>query len=351
MIMSYWEKRFERVKALEMQKADVCKADLKKVYEEALQKCLKDVESWYQRYADENGISYADAQKILNARELKAFKMDLREYRKLAKQENLSKEYQKMLDQASIRARLTKAQEILIKTQMYCERVAKAQEINIGDTLRDVYEDSNYRAAYEIQRMKGKFETFSAVPETQVEKAINTRWAADGKDFSSRIWENKGKLVNTLRNEISRSLLLKEGTGPMAERISKQFNVSYHNAERLVETETAYVQESAMLDTYDRLGVDKYEIVATLDTRTTEICRHMDGKVFDRKGAKPGVTMPPFHCYCRSTTVPYIDGVTDDDEEKGTRASRKNGTGKTVFVSGKLTYQKWFDKYVKPHEE
>lgn len=95
MIMSYWEKRFERMKALEMQKADICKADLKKVYEEALQKCLKDVESWYQRYADENGISYADAQKILNARELKAFKMDLREYRKLAKQEGLSKRFRR----------------------------------------------------------------------------------------------------------------------------------------------------------------------------------------------------------------------------------------------------------------
>lgn len=30
MIMSYWGERFERMKALEMQKADVCKADLKK---------------------------------------------------------------------------------------------------------------------------------------------------------------------------------------------------------------------------------------------------------------------------------------------------------------------------------
>jgi hypothetical protein len=37
-----------------------------------------------------------------------------------------------------------------------------------------------------------------------------------------------------------------------------------------------------------------------------------------------------------------------DEEEKGTRAARKNGTGKTVFVPGNLTYQKWVEKYVKP---
>lgn len=345
----YWAKRFERVKQLEMQKADLCKDDLKEIYEEALAKCRKDVEAWYQRYANENGVSYSDAQKILDARQLKAFKMDLREYRKLAKQEGLSEEYQKMLDQASIRARLTKAQELMIKTQMYCERVSKAQNVNISKVLRDVYEDSNYRAAYEIQRMKGKFETFSAVPETQIEKAINTRWAPDGKNFSSRIWENKDKLVNTLRNEISRSLLLKEGTGPMTERIAKQFNTSYHNAERLVETETAYVQELAMLDTYDRLGIDQYEIIATLDSRTSKICQSLDGKVFDRKDAKPGVTMPPFHCYCRSTTAPYIEGITDDD--KGTRAARADGEGKTEFADAKMTYFDWLKKYVKPAEK
>ena len=60
--------------------------------------------------------------------------------------------------------------------------------------------------------------------------------------------------------------------------------------------------------------------------------------------------MPPFHCYCRSTTVPYIDGVTDE-EEKGTRAARENGTGKTVFIPGNLKYQEWYDKYVKPNED
>lgn len=40
-----------------------------------------------------------------------------------------------------------------------------------------------------------------------------------------------------------------------------------------------------------------------------------------------------------------------DEEEKGTRAARENGTGKTVFVPGNLKYQEWYDKYVKPHEE
>ena len=55
--------------------------------------------------------------------------------------------------------------------------------------------------------------------------------------------------------------------------------------------------------------------------------------------------MPPFHCYCRSTTIPYIEGITDN--AKSTRAARDPVTGKTVFVEGDLNYEEWYNKYVK----
>lgn len=52
---------------------------------------------------------------------------------------------------------------------------------------------------------------------------------------------------------------------------------------------------------------------------------------------------------CRSTTVPYIPGISDDD---GTRAARKEGDpdGKTVQVPAELSYEEWYNKYVKNHE-
>lgn len=83
--------------------------------------------------------------------------------------------------------------------------------------------------------------------------------------------------------------------------------------------------------------------------KTSDICRHLDKKVFDKKDAKPGITMPPFHCYCRSTTIPYIDGITDGTDD--TRAARDPVTGKTVFVESDLNYEEWYNKYVKPHVE
>ena len=47
----------------------------------------------------------------------------------------------------------------------------------------------------------------------------------------------------------------------------------------------------------------KYRYVATLDTRTSAICRALDGREFEY-GKGP---MPPQHFNCRSTTVPVIN--------------------------------------------
>ena len=193
--------------------------------------------------------------------------------------------------------------------------------------------------------MKGKFSTFKEVAKQDIETAVSKPWASDGKDFSGRIWENKAQLMNTLQTEMTRSFMIGEGVAPLINRVQKRFNVSFSNARRLVETETAYIQEKAMLDTYNALDVEQYQILAVLDVKTSDICRHLDKKVFDRKDAKPGITMPPFHCYCRSTTIPYIEGITDSQEV--TRAARDLSTGKTVFVEGDLHYEEWYNKYVK----
>ncbi len=338
----YWAERFERLKTLEMRKADDCSALLKDVYEQALRQCQKEVADWYARYASVNGISLADARKILDAKELKAFKMDLDEFKEMALRDDLDPETLKMLENASIRQRLTRAQELWIRTGIYVEKVGKQFAVKTDEMLKKAYEDSHYRAAYLTYKAQGQFEPFAGLPTDKVEQAVKERWAADGKDFSERIWKNRQELAGTIKRELTQSLMLREGVNGMSERLAKRFNVSYQSARRLVETETAYVTEKGIFDSYQKTGVDEYEILATLDNRTTEICRSLDGKRFSVKDAQPGVTMPPFHSWCRTTTIPYIPDVTDD--EKGTRAARSGR--KTEFVGGNLTYDEWAEKYL-----
>lgn len=337
---NYWQKRYEKLKLSEMKKAEITAAKQKEIYQETLTQLRQQVLDWYDKYARENNISLADAQEQLTTSENKEFKITLEKYGELAKKENLSSEYKRLLENVSMKVRHARSQKLYIDTIHLVEQLAKTQKIQLEELLKDVYEDSVYKTAYEVQTMQGKYTQMQGLNEKEINEIIKKPWTEDGKEFSTRIWENKQKLVQTLTREMTRAFILKESTSRINERITKRFNVSYNEAKRLIETETAYIQEKAMLETYDKLNVEKYEILAVLDSKTSEICRQMDGKVFERKDAKAGITLPPFHCYCRSTTVPYIEEL--DEEE--TRAARDK-EGKTEFVP-KMSYEEWKKKYI-----
>ncbi|MDR1616683.1 MAG: minor capsid protein [Syntrophomonadaceae bacterium] len=98
--------------------------------------------------------------------------------------------------------------------------------------------------------------------------------------------------------------------------IAKKFNTSKSNAGRLVMTESAYFATEAQRKAFETLGVEEYEVVATLDLRTSAICQDMDGQHFPMPQFEAGVTAPPFHPWCRSAVCPYFA------DSKGERIAR-----------------------------
>lgn len=337
----YWQKRFEELKDSQMKRAELSKREIKKLFRQALKESEKEILAWYQRYAEENNLTLPQAKKELNARERKDFQLTLERYKELAQKQNLSPEYIKMLNNASMRVRLDRSQSLYLKLFYEIEKLANEYELNLKDLLAKTYEDSYYKTAYITQQVKG-FEDVTALSSDRIEKTLSKPWTQDGKEFSTRIWEQKTQLVKSLQTEITQGLLTQRGTAFITERIAKRFNTSYSQASRLVETETAYFQERSMLDCFNDLEVEKLQIIATLDTRTSEICREMDTKIVELKDAIPGVTTPPFHCYCRSTVVP----VGNIKDVESTRVARDKDTGKSYFVPADLTYKKWYDKYI-----
>lgn len=339
--LEYWKKRYEEEMERVMHQADGPKKDLRKYANTVIRRLEKDINDWYQRYANENGMSLADAKKQLDARELKAFNMDLEEYRAIAERDELSEEHKKMLKQASARQQLDRVQELYINTVQELESWAKYQDSTISDLLSNVYESSNYRTAWMTQSMKGQYDMYAQVDHRTIQRIIDSPWAPDGKNFSARIWDNRKQLATSLQNDFIQALIAGDGTATMSEAIAKRMNTSYNNANRLVETELARVHSQAFMDCMDELDIDAVEILATLDNKTSPICRRMDGKYVQCKDAKPGITIPPFHCHCRSTTVPYIPAVYGSE-----RAARDPKTGKTVFVDGELDYGEWKKRYI-----
>ena len=132
--------------------------------------------------------------------------------------------------------------------------------------------------------------------------------------------------------------------------LAKTIDGDKKRAARIIMTESAYFTELSNKESYKELGVEQYEIIATLDSHTSEICQEMDGKVFDLKDMEPGVTAPPFHPNCRSCTAPYYDDSEFENDEDfksfvGQRAARDE-EGKYYTVPANTTYREWYKGFV-----
>lgn len=179
--------------------------------------------------------------------------------------------------------------------------------------------------------------------QSQIEKVLSKPWAVDGKNFSERIWTNKEKLISELHGELTQNIMLGADPQKAIDSLAKKMNTSKQNAGRLIMTEEAYFSSAAQRDCFNELDVEQYEIVATLDSHTSDICRSLDGKHFPMKDFQAGVTAPPFHVYCRSTTVPYFD---EDFGDIGERAARDEETGKTYYIPDDMNYEDWKQTFV-----
>lgn len=339
----YWQKRFELLEQAAHQQGVQCYADIEKQYRQAQKTLEGQIAAWYQRFADNNGVTLADAKRMLTAKELAELKWDIQDYIRYGEENAINGTWVKQLENASARFHISRLEALKLQTQQSIEVMFGNQLDSIDSTMRDVYKSGYYHTAYEIQKGVGVGWDFSTLDDKQISKVINKPWAVDGKNFSERIWGNRQKLVNELNQTLTQNIILGKDPQKAIDELARKMNTSKVNAGRLVMTEEAFFSSAAQKDCFAELDVEMYEIVATLDSHTSDICRGMDGKHFKMSEWKVGETAPPFHVHCRSTTVPYFD---DEFDEVGERAARDEKTGKTYFVPGNMTYKEWDKAFV-----
>ena len=119
-------------------------------------------------------------------------------------------------------------------------------------------------------------------------------------------------------------------------------NMSRRSAETAVRTAIAHTANVARGEVYrrNRRVIKSVEWVATLDSRTTAVCRARDGKVYPVDTGP----RPPAHAGCRSTTIPVLKSLRDlgiKVDEKDVASTRASMNGQ---VSSELNYDRWLRK-------
>jgi len=337
----YWKQRFTQLEAAQNRKGATAYLEMEKQYKAAQNELEAQIARWYQRFANSNGISLAQAKQWLKGQDLAEFKWDVKEYIKYGKENAINGAWMQELENASSKFHISRLEALQIQTQNSLETMFAQQMGTMKKALSDVYASGYYHTAYAVQQGFGLGWDIAGLDQAQIEKVLSKPWAVDGYNFSTRIWNSKTKLIGEVHNELSKNLLTGADPQKAIDSLAKKMGTSKSNAGRLVMTEQAYFSSAAQKDCFNDLDVEEYEIVATLDSHTSDICRSLDGKVFKMSDYKPGVTAPPFHVYCRSTTAPHFK----ENFDAGERAAR-GADGKTYYVPDDVTYSEWKKAFV-----
>ena len=146
-------------------------------------------------------------------------------------------------------------------------------------------------------------------------------------------------MANDLQGILNVGIALGYSVDKMSRQVRDRMDVNFSNAKRLIRTESNYILSEATQQLYKDVGLEKYQFLATLDFRTSEICQSLDGKVFEVNKRQIGLNCNPMHPNCRSTTIPYLEEYQDEDD---TRLAR-DMDGKNYKVPANMDYKAWYE--------
>lgn len=277
---------------------------------------VSEIEKFYARYAVDNKMTHAEAKQYLTDKERREFKhVTLERFREMALNPDTPTP---LLDALSYRHRISRKEALLAEIErLTAELYGKPEGIHdkVTEALSDVYIKGKIHQAKNLAHFGIIEKPILGVDAVKHKMASN--WS--GKTFSTNVWGHDTAVYKSISDTINKGLTGGWSIDRMARALSERTGVAYHRADTLVRTETTFYNNLATLDTIKELGGDHYEIVAVLDSRTSEICQSENHKVYPVKEYEPGRTAPPFHVRCRSTIRPAVKSDKKDKTDKTRR--------------------------------
>ena len=333
----YWKDRANERMAEYHKNSDKTIFKINNAYDKAIEDINNDINKIFYKFATDGDLSEEDARILLNSKIPKKELDEIRAKINFIEDADLKKYLMSQLNADAYKARITRLEalkeSIYINTKKAADVELQQSQLGYINNIKESY----YRNIYDIQKGTGIVTDFTTLPVNAIEEILKNNWS--GKHYSERVWGNSDVLASKLEEVITSGLMRGKNSKKMATELADLSDYGKMAAERLVRTETTYVTNMAELESYKELDIDKYIFVATLDLRTSPMCREMDGKIIEVSKGIPGENLPPLHPWCRSTTRAYFEGMTRK------RRARDPETGKNYIVE-EMDYKEWYQKCV-----
>lgn len=320
---NYWDKRALMRLSEAEKNSDVYIDRVKKIYERAFKDINKQITDVYVNYSKETGLDIQKLRTLLTRSETKKTWDSM-------KRKGLDKYIKE-----NYRSRISRLEQLQAQIYAKAKEIYPQEELENKMCYKGVINQSYYKTMYDTQMGTGYNFNFSTIDNNMIDALLRDPWS--GKNYSERIWGNTDILANNLSEILGGAMLSGQSMGLTIKQIQSRFETSKYYAERLIRTETNHFNNEVEALAYEEIGLDKYVFVATLDSRTSEICQLMDNKVFEFSKREEGVNYPPLHPNCRSKTRAYLG---KEEEKTLQRRARNPITGQTEIISN-MSYKEW----------
>lgn len=330
----------------EMDRAEQVAKNLDEIYSLTSKHITSKIDQIFESYRRDHGLTEDEAVRVMaNVKNLS----DIRDLKLALQNTTDSEEIRQLLillDSAPYASRIERYEALQREVDNLFTSLYKAENVASRVFYDKFIPDAYYHSIFDLHQQSGVAFAFNRIDSEEIREIQQQPWL--GANYSQRIWGNSRQLASDLQKELAVSLLTGRSTHETAEAIDARFNKGKNNARRLVRTETSYFHSQMEAKAYREAEVEWYRFLATLDLRTSSVCRSKDGKIYNINDMRVGENFPPLHPWCRSDTIAL------DDEEwlaKATRSARDPETGRTVQVPADMKYDNWYEQYVEQPRE
>ena len=306
----YW---VQRAKARDNLMEKAARRDFRSVsdeYRNSLLEMRDKLDAFYGKYGTVDGntiiVTENDAFKLMTKTERKIFQRKAEKIKEEVINTN-DEGFKIRLGKYINNKKQTRKNGLDLEQEYSIHKVFQKQDIDYTEFLSNVVKDGYTLAQFDIVRgLKYNYQFLGEIGKRRIDKIINEPWS--GKDFSSRIWSNKEKLANTLREVTTRGFLQGLPLGQMAGELADRMRVSKNQALRLLNSEVAHANETANIEACSDAGFTKMEVVSTPSDKYHFTRPDINGQVFEIGTPRQVKLTPPIeYPNCRCVTVPVLD--------------------------------------------
>lgn len=303
---NYWiEQAKERLLANE-KRADKSVADMFFLYEEAAAEMETEISAMFGRYAKDNGLTYAEASKLLSGKEYSVWKKSIQEYIQEAPKDTKNSRAMLELNTLSMKSRISRKDKMLADIYQTMIQLAQDENVKLSDFLQDTLKVNYYESCFRMQRGFGIGFNVAKINDSLVRQILNYPWSE--KHFSEAVWGHVDHIAAVARAQISMGFVKGSSVQEISKNIRQIMDSGKYATERLVRTECKYFANQGELASYKENGIHKYRFVGGSEGSTGSCgCEALNGQVFDVEEAVAGVNYPPIHPNCLCTVVAAFD--------------------------------------------